>query len=454
MDTETIYALSSGGGRAGVAVVRLSGAQAGAVLADLTGKPLPTPRKAVLRRLHDPASGLLLDHALVLYFPAPNSFTGEDVVEVHLHGGRAVVDGVLETLSSQPGCRLAEAGEFSRRAFEAGKLDLTEIEGLADLINADTEMQRVQALRQLDGSLRRLYEDWRSRLMRHLAHLEADIDFPDEDLPDGVAGTVRPDIAGLKRDVDTHLRDGRRGETMRDGYRIVILGAPNAGKSTLLNALARSDVAIVSDEAGTTRDVLDVPLDLSGYPVRLVDTAGLRMAGGKVEAEGIRRAVARAEEADLRLLLVRADAWPHVPDDVARWSGPNSLLVVSQVDRIPVFHVEHESLPANIKPETAGPLPVSAIGESGLDALLETVGNTVSTAMALRDAPALTRARHREVLIDVTEHLARFDINAGIDPVLAAEDVRQAARALGRITGRVGVEDMLDLVFADFCIGK
>ena len=288
-----------------VAVVRLSGPRAGVALDALaSGRVRPEPRKAALRRLTDPATGARLDEALVLYFEGPASFTGEDVVELHLHGGRAVVAGVVEALGAIEGLRPAEPGEFSRRAFEHGKLDLTEAEGLNDLIHAQTAAQREVALRQMDGALRALYEGWRTSLVSHLAHLEADIDFPDEDLPEGVAGAVRPEIVGLRRSIEDHLADGRRGRALRDGYRIVILGEPNAGKSTLMNALAKSDVAIVSDEAGTTRDVLEVQLDLGGYPVRLIDTAGLRDEGaGAVEAEGIRRARARAEEADLRLVL-------------------------------------------------------------------------------------------------------------------------------------------------------
>lgn len=452
MTTDTIFALSSGAGVAGVAVVRLSGPRAGTALEALTpGKTRPEPRKAALRRLIDPATGARLDEALVLYFKGPASFTGEDVVELHLHGGRAVVTGVIEALGAIEGLRPAEPGEFSRRAFEHGKLDLTEAEGLNDLIHAQTAAQREVALRQMDGALRTLYEGWRTALVSHLAHLEADIDFPDEDLPEGVAGAVRPEIARLRQSIEAHLADGRRGRALRDGYRIVILGEPNAGKSTLMNALAKSDVAIVSDEAGTTRDVLEVQLDLGGYPVRLIDTAGLRDEGaGAVEAEGIRRARARAQEADLRLVLVRADDWPQIPKGVTEWLGEGAFLVVTQADRTAMFHVEQKDVPADL----VGFAAVSAKTEHGLDDLFARLGDHVMDAMAPREAPSLTRLRHAQALSETVEHLMRFEANAGADAVLAAEDVRMAARALGRITGRVGVEDLLDVIFSDFCIGK
>lgn len=449
-ETDTIFALSSGAGVAGVAVVRLSGSRAHAALEDLSGKPVPKARFAALRLLKDPDTGARLDEALVLAFTGPASFTGEDVVELHLHGGRAVVAGVLEALARMPGLRPAEAGEYSRRAFDHGKLDLTEAEGLNDLIHAQTAAQREQALRQMDGALRALYEDWRGRLVGHLAHLEADIDFPDEDLPEGVAGAVKPNILMLRDEITQHLVDGRRGEALREGYRIVIMGEPNAGKSTLLNALAKSDVAIVSDEEGTTRDAIEVQLDLGGFPVRLVDTAGVRESSGAVEQEGIRRALKRAEEADLRLVLVRADDWPVLPTTMQPWLDEKAMLVLTQTDRTETFHVKHEKLPKGI----VGVSYVSAKNDHGLDDLFKQLEAHVSNAMAPREAPSLTRVRHRRALEETVDHLDRFSDNAGFDAVLAAEDVRMAARALGRITGRVGVEDVLDVVFSDFCIGK
>ncbi|WP_417449111.1 tRNA uridine-5-carboxymethylaminomethyl(34) synthesis GTPase MnmE [Kordiimonas sp.] len=447
---DTIFALSSGAGVAGVAVVRLSGPNAFPALEVLTGKKNPEPRYAALRLLTDPENGARLDQALVLAFKGPASFTGEDVVELHLHGGRAVVAGVLDALARMDGLRPAEAGEYSRRAFEHGKLDLTEAEGLNDLIHAHTAAQREQALRQMDGALRDLYEDWRARLVGHLAHLEADIDFPDEDLPEGVAGAVRPNILLLREEIAQHLVDGRRGEALREGYRIVIMGEPNAGKSTLMNTLARSDVAIVSDEAGTTRDAIEVQLDLGGFPVRLIDTAGVRESQGAIEEEGIRRALKRAEEADLRLVLVRADDWPVIPASMEKWLDEKAMLVITQTDRTDMFHVKHDKLPGRVSDIAY----VSAKESHGLDDLFDRIKSHVREAMAPREAPSLTRVRHRRALEDAVGHLMRFDGNAGFDAVLAAEDVRMAARSLGSITGRVGVEDVLDVIFFDFCIGK
>jgi len=447
---DTVFALASGAGVAGVAVIRISGERAFAALEALSGKPIPKPRVATLRELRDPSRAARLDKALVVAFKAPASFTGEDIVELHLHGGRSVVAGVMEALAGIEGLRPAEAGEFSRRAFEQGKLDLTEAEGLNDLIHATTAAQREQALLQLDGGLREIYEGWRSRLLGHLAHLEADIDFPDEDLPEGVSGAVLPNILILRDTIAQYLVDGRRGEMLRDGFRVTILGEPNVGKSTLMNALAKSDVAIVSDEAGTTRDVIEVSLDLGGYPVRLADTAGLREGAGAVEKEGVRRALQRAEDADLRLVLVRADSWPLVSDATQKLLDKRAFLVITQTDRVPMFHVKH----GEVFGDVAGVAEISVREDHGLHDLFFQLEAYVSEIMAPREAPSLTRVRHRTALEQAVEHLSRFANNAGFDAVLAAEDVRMAARALGRITGRVAVEDMLDIVFGDFCIGK
>ncbi|QJE74359.1 tRNA uridine-5-carboxymethylaminomethyl(34) synthesis GTPase MnmE [Aerophototrophica crusticola] len=441
--SDSIFALASAPGRGGVQVIRLSGPDAGATLGHLTGRPLPPPRQATLASLREPGSGEVIDKGLVLWFPGPASFTGEDVAELHLHGGRAVLSAVTDALTTL-GLRVAEPGEFSRRAFENGKLDLTEAEAIADLVDAETAAQRRQALRQLDGDLGRLYDGWRTRLTRALAHLEADIDFPEEDLPGGLSDAVRPVVEGLAAEIGAHLADNSRGERLRDGISIAILGAPNAGKSSLLNAIARRDVAIVSNTAGTTRDVIEVHLDLGGYPVLLADTAGLREAAEAIEAEGIRRALDRASRADLKLLVFDGSRWPLL--------DPATLALLDE-DALPVLNkADLAAHPA--EPVVGGrpALPVSAATGQGLPALLSALGSEVERRYAPSGAPALTRARHRSALEDCRDSLLRA-LSAPL-PELAAEDIRLATRALGRITGRVDVEELLDVIFRDFCIGK
>ena len=440
---ETIYALSSAGGRAGVAVIRVSGPRVIFVLESLTGRGAPEARRAHLCRLVDPENGVELDQALVLYFAGPNSFTGEDVVEFHVHGGRAVVAGILGALSRFDDVRAAEPGEFTRRAFENGKLDLTAVEGLADLIDAETEGQRRQALRQMEGALGALYDGWRGRLLKLLAYAEAEIDFADEDLPDDLLARLGPELTGLANEIQIHLDDGHRGERLRDGVEVAIVGPPNVGKSSLLNRLARREAAIVSDEAGTTRDVLEVRLDLGGVPVTLADTAGLREAEGLVEKEGIRRGLARAESADLRLVMVARGPEGALEGnfDLAR---AGDLKILNKADR---------GSGAGLGEEV---LTISALTGEGVDHLVGVLTEKVEALFGASENPVITRARHREGLVDCVEALARarMGLMGGLDPALVAEDLRIAMRALGRITGRVDVEDLLDVVFRDFCIGK
>ncbi|MCR4378381.1 MAG: tRNA uridine-5-carboxymethylaminomethyl(34) synthesis GTPase MnmE [Rhodospirillales bacterium] len=449
----TIYALASGAGRAGVAVVRISGVAAGGALQRLTGKVLPPPRLATLSRLRDPQSLETLDDALVLWFPGPASFTGEDVAEVHLHGGIAVVDGVLASLSVIDGLRLAEAGEFTRRAFENGKLDLTQVEGLADLIEAETEAQRKQALRQAEGELGRLYDGWREGLIRALAHFEAELDFSDEELPADLHLAVIDKVRALHRSIQAHLQDGRQGERLRGGVRLAIIGPPNAGKSSLMNALARREAAIVSDIAGTTRDVIEVHLNLAGYPLLVADTAGLRESGDQIEQEGVRRAKAWAEGADLKLAVFDALSLPDLDPETLDLLDGQTLVAVNKADaasNIPA------AIPAIIEGHAVWPLSVKT--GAGLEALLAELAARVAVhCQSPSDGPAPTRARHREALVRTEAALARFlarDNTQHLGAELEAEDLRLAARELGRITGRVDVEDLLDVIFRDFCIGK
>ncbi len=447
-DSDTIFAVATAPGRAGIAVMRVSGPAAATALRALTGRALPEPRRATLATLHGPG-GERLDDALLLWFPAPRSYTGEDVAELHLHGGRAVVAGVTEALAAMAGLRPAEPGEFTRRAFDNGKLDLTAAEGLADLVAAETAAQRRQALRQMDGALAGLIEGWRERLLRAVAHLEAEIDFADEDLPEGLSGAVREELAALAAEVERHLADGRRGEIMRDGFSVAIVGAPNVGKSSLLNVLARREVAIVAETAGTTRDVVEVRLDLAGYPVILADTAGLREAAEPVEEEGIRRARARAAAADLVLVVLDATARPLVPAETAELIGPEALVVVNKCDLNKCdFDEARGLLPAGITP-----VRVSARTGEGLEALMGGIEARARARLeAGSEAPAVTRVRHRRALESCSEALRRAIAATQVD--LAAEDARLALRALGRITGRVDVEELLDVIFRDFCIGK
>ncbi len=397
---------------------------------------VPPARLARRVRLRDPETGAELDDGLALWFPAPRSLTGEDVAEFHLHGGRAVVSGVM-TVLRRLGLRLAEPGEFTRRAFVNGKLDLTQAEAIADLAAAETEAQRRQALRQLDGALGDLYRGWSDRLLRTLAHLEAAIDFPDEALPPEIEAGVALETEVLAAEIAAHLTDSHRGERLRDGIAIAIVGPPNAGKSSLLNQLARREAAITSPIAGTTRDVIEVAIDLAGYPVVLADTAGLRESADAIEQEGLRRALARAEAAELRLYVFDAMA-PETAQGATAWNAADTILVVNKID-------------LSDSPPPPGALPVSALTGDGIAALVAAIGERVAGRYDGL-APALTRARHREALEDAAGALKRAQKAPLAE--LRAEDLRLAWRSLGRITGRAEIEDLLDVIFAEFCLGK
>lgn len=436
--TDTIFALASGSKRAGIAVIRVSGPAATATFEKLTGKAAPAPRQVAYAILRD--QGKTLDHGIAIYFRGPSSYTGDDVMEYHVHGGAAVIQGVLSALGKISGCRMAEPGEFTRRAFENGKIDLTAAEAVADLIAAETEAQRMLALDQLGGSLAQLYTGWAARLTRVLAHQEADIEFPDDDMPSGVAQSLVPEIESIAAEIAVHLDDHRRGERLRDGVTVAIIGAPNAGKSSLLNALAGRDAAIVSDEAGTTRDVIEVHLDLGGFPVILADTAGLRTTENKIEAEGISRAQKRAQEADIRIVLF--DGTAAAPDAASmQWVDAHAIPVLTKADlftRKPQWGEDFHAL--------------SSTTSQGIDAFLATLTTKIAVSFTARSGPSLTRARHRAALNETLESLRRA-LGAPL-PELAAEDLRMALRYLGSITGKVHVEDLLDRIFRDFCIGK
>ena len=435
----TFFALSSGQGRAGVAVVRLSGPAAAGVVTAMAC-PLPEPRRASLRTIR--VDGDVIDRGLVLWLPGPQNFTGEDMAELHVHGGPAVVRALLAALAAWPGCRMAEPGEFTRRAFDNGKLDLTAVEGLADLIDAETEGQRRQAVRQAGGHLRQLYDAWREELIACRALIEAAIDFSDEaDVAARLQQDVRPRVAALHAALAAHLDDARRGEILRDGVRIVLAGPPNAGKSSLLNALARRDVAIVSAEPGTTRDVLEVRLDLGGVPAIIADTAGLRTeASGDIEREGMRRTLARGRDADLVLWLVDGSDPAAPPDPPPELAG------------VPVERLRTKA-DLSAAGGTIG-LATSTVTGEGLEALIVRLAAFAAERVGWSEAPAITQERHRGHVAAAQEALAAFLAGPPEQTELRAEDLRMAADALGRITGRVDAEQVLDRIFASFCIGK
>ena len=433
--SDTIFAPATAAGRAAVAVVRLSGPGARNAVRALAGR-LPAPRRAVLRTLAG-ADGAALDQALVLWFPAPGSYTGEDSAEFHVHGGSAVVSALVGALSAQ-GLRLAEPGEFTRRAFEHGKLDLAQAEGVADLVDAETESQRRQALAQLGGRLSDIQARWRDGLIRASAMLEAAVDFPDEELPADVASRARPILEILADELEAAAADVARGEQVREGFRIALMGAPNAGKSTLLNALAKREAAIVSATPGTTRDIIEVPMVLGGYKVIVADTAGLRTTTDEIEAEGVRRAEAWAETAGLRVWLVDGygDPDPAVPASLRR----GDIVLLTKRD----LGEGLEGLPGE---------PFTARSPNDVAWLERALTETVVDALGGSELPAATRLRHRELLTEAATRL-RHALGQEEALELAAEDVRLAARALDRITGRIDPEDVLGRIFSTFCIGK
>jgi tRNA modification GTPase len=440
VDHPTIFALSSGRPPAAIAVVRVSGPAARAALEAIC--KLPEPRRAALRRLRDPASKSVLDDALVLWLPGPATETGEDMAELHLHGGRAVVAAVLDALARLPGLRGAEAGEFTRRAFENGRLDLTAVEGLADLVFAETEAQRAQAMRQFQGDLGKRVEDWRQRLIGALALVEARIDFSDQEVPDNLIEPALYAARELAEDIEKTLRDEHRGERLREGLIVAIAGPPNAGKSSLLNRLARREAAIVSPYPGTTRDVIEVHLDLGGYPMTLLDTAGVRDSDDPVEEEGVRRAQARADAADLVLWVEDATQVAGGKSELKKqWFVHNKVDLLDSATKQPV--------------ESANIFEISALTGTGLERLAAELAKFAAEFFSIGEPALVTRQRHRDALRESADALGRA-LAAGPtgQEELIAEELRLAARALGRLAGRVDVEDVLDVIFRDFCIGK
>ncbi|XP_063433848.1 tRNA modification GTPase GTPBP3, mitochondrial-like [Mytilus trossulus] len=489
---DTIFSLSSGHGKCGVAVIRVSGTKSSAVLKKLGRfKELPRPRYAELRTLHDQTENIPIDHGLVLWFPAPRSFTGEDCVEFQIHGGPAVVAAMASNLSKIPGIRQAEAGEFTKRAFLNNKLDLTEIEGLGDLIHAETEAQRRQALRQMEGNLGKLYDRWRFRIIKMMANVEAFIDFSeDENIEEDIINHVNKEVNDILLEIENHLHDNRRGERLRSGVRVTILGEPNVGKSSLLNLIAQRPAAIVSDIAGTTRDIVESAVNIGGYPVLLSDTAGLRESRDVIEKEGVRRALDRAKNSDLKVIMVSAkDIVKHFQDDemfdlrvyieetlkqlglsehgVAGNmfsdkqnltsdnidKGEEIFMVINKTDLIEEGIVK-TVINSNDKLKICA---VSCTNENGITEFLEVLTKKLETLCGnpLSGNPSLTQARHRQHLCNCVSQLHLYQHYIGIeDVVLAAQSLRRGTREIGKITGNITSEDILDVIFKDFCIGK
>ncbi|KAL1914998.1 uncharacterized protein VTP21DRAFT_7703 [Calcarisporiella thermophila] len=452
---DTIFALSSAPGKAGIAVIRISGPKALTALKTMTHSSL-SPRQALFTRIYNPHTSETLDRGLALWFPGPRSFTGEDVAELHVHGGVAIVRAVLDALGKFEGFRMAERGEFARRAFDNDKLDLTEVEGLVDLINAETEAQRKQALRQAEGSLKTLYEGWRRELIECMALVEAIIDFgEDENIEEGVFEQVSRKVKELFNSLNNHLNDNRRGEILRSGIHVALFGPPNAGKSSILNRLAQREAAIVSPIPGTTRDVVELSLDLGGYPVLVGDTAGLRETRDVIEEEGVRRAKRKIEAADLRVCVLPADEiGDHVPVDavVRECIDKETVCLVNKID---LLSSNKLALSALKTLPTSKIWPISCVTGEGFPQFLSSFVSLLKDRFDTHafNTPLITQTRHRKELSECAEALQAFFENEG-DVVLAAEELRRGALALGRVTGRVDVEEVLDVIFREFCIGK
>lgn len=455
---DTIFATATAPIKSGVAVIRISGQGAGNALSSLTGSPLPKPRFAKLAKLLNPNSGELIDEALILWFKEPASFTGEDVAELHVHGGRAVVAEILSCLASMEGLRIADPGEFSRRAFENGKMDLTEAEGLADLIDAETKMQARLALRQKQGELGRLYEKWREDILVTLANIEAYIDFPDEEIPPQIVDKIEENIKQLSSSLKLHINDNRRGERIREGVNVAIIGPPNAGKSSLMNLLAKRDVAIVSEHAGTTRDVIEIHLDLGGYPITLADTAGIRETSGEIESEGIKRAIAKAENADFKIIVFSAtdfisfnkeDIYTKASALLGNILDKHTVIVINKIDLSGGKNIQALSEENLNNPQ----IIASSFQElTGINEILLSIKTFAEESFNLSSDPLITRERHRTLLNSALASINEFSLQKEIE--LAAEDLRSAANYIGQITGRINVEEILDRIFSSFCIGK
>lgn len=442
----TIYALSTGSGISGIAVIRVSGKNTAEVVRKVTGSKLPSARVASLKKFNKNGGKELIDEGVIIWFPAPNSYTGEDLAEFHVHGSRAVINAMHSAISKIKNCRLAEPGEFTKRAFQNGRINLLKAESIADLISSETEIQRKQALKIMSGKSADKFNSWREKLLKILSHIEAKIDFPDEGLPKKIITEVQKTSNGVLTEIKKTLDDQNVGERIREGFKIAIIGPPNSGKSSLLNYLSKRDVAIVSEIAGTTRDVIETHLNLDGYPVIVSDTAGIRSSKNEIEKKGIKIALKRAGDADLRLVIVSAKNldFTGVLKDLLK---KNAILVLNKSDlikgKLNSKFKKHEHVLISIKKD------------SNLNKLISKIKSKLKNKFTTTEDILITRERHRQNLLNCVQHLEKFQKKKSTqDFDKAAEDLRLATRHLGMIVGKVNVEELLGSIFNDFCIGK
>ena len=442
----TIYALSTGPGVSGVAILRISGSESSNVIKSLTGKDVPKPRIATLRKINNINTSELIDEGIILWFPGPESYTGEDMAEIHVHGSKAVILAVQKEISKVKNCRLAEPGEFTKLAFQNGKINLLKAESIADLISAETEIQRLQAVKIMEGRSSQKFNELREKLLKILSFVEAKIDFPDEDLPEANLNEIKKSSLEVSKEINKILNDQKVGEIIREGYKIAIVGPTNAGKSSLLNNLSNREVAIVSEIAGTTRDVVEIHLNIDGYPVIISDTAGIRDSKDEIEKKGIKLSLKKAENADLKLVVVDAkniDLSGFLNDLLKN----NAILVVNKSDL----------LKEKLDPEVSklNHVQISLKNNSNIDKLITKIKNNLKDKFISEEDILITRERHRQHLVQCVNYLINFsDKNDKKDFDKAAEDLRLAIKHLGMIVGKVDVEEILGSIFNDFCIGK
>ena len=442
----TIYALSSGPGISGIAVIRVSGKNTAKVIKKLTGSKLPRPRMATLKKFNKNGGKDLIDEGVIIWFPGPNSYTGEDLAEFHVHGSRAVINAMHLAISKVKNCRLAEPGEFTKRAFQNGRINLLKAESISDLISAETEIQRKQALKVMSGKSSDKFNSWREKLLKILSHVEAKIDFPDEDLPKNIIKGIQKISNGVLHEIKKTLNDQKVGERIREGFKIAIIGPPNSGKSSLLNYLSKRDAAIVSEIAGTTRDVIETHLNLDGYPVIVSDTAGIRSSKNEIEKKGIKIALKRAEDADLRLIIVSAKK-VDFSSVLRNLLTKNAILVLNKSDLV--------TGKSNSKFKKYEHVLISIKKDLNLNKLISKIKSKLKNKFTTTEDILITRERHRQNLINCMHHLEKFQKKKLVNDFdRAAEDLRLATRHLGMIVGKVDVEELLGSIFNDFCIGK